>query len=204
MYKFLECKCLNAWDTIRLKHQNAYTHFAADTLLSPGHACFVVLLNQTPKNMLTQQTSSRTLAEGIVNVTARRIRKTWNETPFDELEGGPKLTRSCVTNTFEGDIEGESWEEYLMVCQRDGSCHFMSVERVMGSLNGRTGSFVMQSTGTFETGIAEGNLVIVPDSGTGELVGITGKGRFFSAKGRLTIIVLECELSESGKTDHKD
>ncbi len=150
--------------------------------------------------MPTQQTSSGILVEGIVNVTAHRIRKTWNETPFDELHGGPKLTRSCVTNSFEGDIEGESWEEYLLASQPDGSCHFVSLERVIGSLCGRTGSFVMQGTGTFETGIAEGDLVIIPGSGTGEFVSMTGKGRFFSSKGRLSTIVLVCELREPENT----
>jgi hypothetical protein len=49
------------------------------------------------------------------------------------------------------------------------------MERVTGTLAGRTGTFALQHTGTMTRGVPELSVTVVPDSGTGELVGISGK-----------------------------
>ena len=153
--------------------------------------------------MQTQPAYPPSPVDGIVTLTARRIGKTWTEKPFDELAGGPTLIRSCVINRFEGGIEGESWEEYLMVCQSNGSGTFVSLERIIGRVNGRTGSFVVQGIGAFEKGIANGELTIVPHSGTGELTGIRGNGRFTAPGGRTSMVTLNCELQELTPSQRK-
>src|SRR6266540_3222518 len=85
----------------------------------------------------------------------------WDEKPYNEMKGGPKLTRASVTKAYQGDITGEGKLEYLMMYRDDGSA-----------------SFVLQHTGTFKEGVATVTLVVVPDSGTGDLRGLRGSGKF--------------------------
>ena len=85
----------------------------------------------------------------------------WDEKPFNEIDGGPKLTRASVTKTFGGDLEGESTVEYLMVHRADGTADFVGVERVSGSLHGRSGSFVLEHRGSFEGGTAKATCRVV-------------------------------------------
>jgi hypothetical protein len=59
-----------------------------------------------------------------------------------------------------------------------GSASFIGLERVTGSVGGRSGSFVLQHTGTFEDGVEKVILSVVPGSGTEELHGMTGDGGF--------------------------
>jgi hypothetical protein len=102
----------------------------------------------------------------------------WDEKPYSEKEGAPKLTRASVTKSYQGDIEGEGKVEYLMMYRSAGSASFMGLERVTGSIGGRSGSFVLQHTGTFEDGVAKVTLSVVPGSGTGDLRGMKGEGGF--------------------------
>ena len=104
--------------------------------------------------------------------------KSWDEKPYNEIEGAAKLTRASVTKSYQGDIEGEGKVEYLMMYRSAGSASFMGLERVTGSIGGRSGSFVLQHTGTFEDGVAKVTLSVVPGSGTGDLRGMKGEGGF--------------------------
>ena len=109
--------------------------------------------------------------------------KSWDETPYNEGEGLPKLTRARVSQVYNGDIEGEGVVEYLMVYPTDNSASFIEMQRFMGSIGGKAGSFVLQGSGTFEGGVAKGDWLIVPGSGTGDLGGINGKGSFRAVHG---------------------
>ncbi len=91
----------------------------------------------------------------------------WNEKPIGESQGMPKLTRATVTKSFSGDIDGEGSLEYLMMYRADDSASFVGLERVVGRVGGRSGSFVLQHRGTFEGGTAKATWVVVPGSGTG-------------------------------------
>ncbi|GJM44832.1 MAG: hypothetical protein DHS20C21_16740 [Gemmatimonadota bacterium] len=106
----------------------------------------------------------------------------WEERPFDEMANGPKLTRASVTKTFRGDIEGEGSVEYLMTHQSETHSSFVGLERIVGRVAGREGTFVLQHEGTFESGTAKATWFVVPGSGTGELRGLRGKGGFESAE----------------------
>lgn len=113
--------------------------------------------------------------------------KSWNEQPYSEIEGGPKLTRASVANAFHGDVEGDSTLEYLMV-YTEGTGRFIGFERLVGRVGDRAGSFVLQHSGTFE-GEAEGPTVratwsVVPGSGTGDLRGLRGEGGYVAAPGQ--------------------
>ena len=104
--------------------------------------------------------------------------KSWNEKPYDEMEGGPKLTRALVAKAFRGDLEGESTLKYLMVYRQDGTATFVGIERFVGTLTGRAGSFVLQHEGSFANGTATTRWRVVPGSGTGQLLGLRGEGGF--------------------------
>ena len=104
--------------------------------------------------------------------------KSWDEKPYNEMDGTPKLTRASVTKSYQGDITGEGKAETLMMYRDDGTASFVGLERVVGSVGGRSGSFVLQHRGTFKEGIATVTLVVVPDSGTGDLRGLRGDGKF--------------------------
>ncbi|MDX1395623.1 MAG: DUF3224 domain-containing protein [Gemmatimonadota bacterium] len=106
--------------------------------------------------------------------------KSWDEEPYTEVEGGPKLTRASVVRAYRGDIEGDSRVEYLMTYRPDGSANFVGFERIIGAIEDREGSFVLQHTGTFEKGVARAAFSVVQGSGTRDLHGLTGGGEFES------------------------
>jgi hypothetical protein len=107
---------------------------------------------------------------------ARFAIKTWDEKPYSEGQDLPRLTRASVAKTFTGDIEGEGHVEYLMMYRSDGSAAFVGLERVVGRIDGKTGTFVLQRIGVFEGGEAKESYSIVPGSATGELQGLRGEG----------------------------
>ena len=107
---------------------------------------------------------------------ARFAIKTWDEKPFSEGDNLPKLTRASVAKTFTGDIDGEGQVEYVMMYRGDGSATFVGLERVVGRLGNKTGSFVLQRTGTFENGLAKESYSVIAGSATGDLLGLIGDG----------------------------
>lgn len=107
---------------------------------------------------------------------ARFAITSWDEKPYSEGQGLPRLTRAAVRKTFTGDIEGESHVEYLMMYRPDGSATFVGLERVTGRVAGKSGSFVLQRIGAFEGGQAKESYSVIPDSGTGELRAMRGEG----------------------------
>ena len=113
-------------------------------------------------------------------VTATFTIESWDEAPWDEQDDVPKLTRATVAKHYSGDVEGRSSTVWLMAYDGGGSADFVGLERVHGTVVGRTGSFVLRHTGRFEDGAARGSLVAVAGSGTGELSGLTGEGTFLA------------------------
>ena len=106
--------------------------------------------------------------------------KSWEEKPYDEIDGGAKLTRASITKSYQGDIEGEATLEYLMAYLEDGSASFVGLERIVGRVGDRSGSFVLQHSGSFSEGTAGAVFSVVPGSGTGHLRGLHGEGTFVS------------------------
>lgn len=94
--------------------------------------------------------------------------------PYDTAEGAV-LARMTIAKTFAGDLEGTSVVE--MIAARTavaGSAGYVAIERVSGVLHGKRGTFVLQHSGTMDRGAMSLSVSVVPDSGTGELMGITG------------------------------
>lgn len=101
--------------------------------------------------------------------------KSWDEKPYGEAAGSAKTTRASVAKAYHGEIEGEGALEYLMAYARDGSARFVGMERVVGRLGDRSGSFIFQHVGAFEGGVAKSVWSVVPGSGTGDLQGLRGE-----------------------------
>lgn len=112
----------------------------------------------------------------MTRANARFAIKSWDEKPYSDGPDLPKLTRAGVVKTFTGDIEGEGQVEYLMMYRSDGSATFVGLERIVGRIGGKAGSFVLQRTGVFENGRAKESFSVVPGSATGALKGLRGEG----------------------------
>jgi len=125
---------------------------------------------------------------------ARFAIKEWDEKPYSEGPDLPKLTRASIRRTFTGDIEGEGHVEYLMMYRPDGSATFVGFERIDGRIGGKSGTFVLQRTGTFEGGVAKESYAVVPGSGTGELHGLRGDGTSAVGHGMEHPFLLNYEL----------
>jgi hypothetical protein len=86
------------------------------------------------------------------------------------------IGRFSLDKKFHGDLEGASKGEMLAVSSTvSGSAGYVAMEQVTGTLKGRTGTFALQHSGTMNRGAAQLSVTVVPDSGTGELVGLSGK-----------------------------
>lgn len=100
----------------------------------------------------------------------------WNQSPYDEQEKGPKLLRADVKKSFHGDVEAESTAVLLMCQSDDGSAGYVATERVTGRVGDRTGSFVIQHGGAITDGQPHDTFgYVVPGSGTDALQGLRGK-----------------------------
>src|SRR6185295_6785872 len=120
--------------------------------------------------------------------------KSWDEKPYGEGQDLPKLTRAAVTKTFTGDMSGEGHVEYLMMYRSDGSATFVGLERIVGQVAGKSGSFVLQRTGVFEDGLAKESYFVIPGSGTGELESLRGEGTTAVGHGSEHPLTLNYEL----------
>jgi len=91
--------------------------------------------------------------------------------PYDSAEG-VTLGRVSISKQFHGDLEGSSTVEMIGArTEIPGSAGYVAIERVTGTLQGRSGTFVLQHSGTMTRGKGELTVTVVPDSGSGGLVG---------------------------------
>ena len=118
----------------------------------------------------------------------------WDEEPFDEPEDGPKLTRAHIRKSFHGDLSGTGNLMYIMAYLEGGVASFTGFEKVVGSLGGRTGSFVLRHTGFFDGEKATAEYEVVPGSGTGELAGLAGTGGFSAGHAEEHDMTLDYEV----------
>lgn len=83
--------------------------------------------------------------------------------------------RMSLDKHFDGDLQATSRGQMLAVHgDIKGSAGYVAMERVIGTLHGRSGSFALQHSGTMTRGVPQLLITVVPDSGTGELIGLAG------------------------------
>ena len=94
---------------------------------------------------------------------------------YDKADDSP-MRRMSIDKQFHGDLEATSKGEMLSAGTAvKTSAGYVAIERVSGTLNGRNGTFVLQHNGIMNRGTPQLTVTVVPDSGTGELVGLSGR-----------------------------
>jgi hypothetical protein len=121
--------------------------------------------------MTTAKQRTRARAEATITVQSSEA------TPYDET-ASPALVEVRLSETFSGDIDGESPVRALQVLRDDHSATLVSVQRFRGKLGGRHGTFVLQGQEIVEQGKIKATWSVIPGSGTGELSGLRGEGGF--------------------------
>jgi hypothetical protein len=100
-------------------------------------------------------------------------------------ETAAPVGRLSIDKQFSGDLQGTSKGEMLAFRTAvEGSAGYVALEQVSGTLAGRTGTFVLQHSGTMDRGAPQLSVTVVPDSGTGGLEGITGRMNIIIEGGR--------------------
>ena len=98
---------------------------------------------------------------------------------------GSTLGRYSLDKHYHGDLEGTAKGTMLTAgTEVKGSAGYVALERVTGTLQGRSGSFVLQHSATMTRGEPQLSITVVPDSGSGQLVGLTGKMNIIIAAGK--------------------
>ncbi len=88
---------------------------------------------------------------------------------------GPVPARMVLDKRYHGVLDATARGQ--MIAHRTGtpgSAVYVAMELVDGTLAGRRGTFVLHHRGVMDRGTQSLSIEVVPDSGTGELVGITG------------------------------
>jgi hypothetical protein len=126
----------------------------------------------------------------------------WDEKTLDQISATKKITKASVILSFgeEGEIAGNATVEWLMFYkyadekdQHNSSATFVGLIRFDGKLNGKSGSFVMEDRGTFDSGALNADLAILGGSGTGDFDGITGNAKYNTSSTGITFEI-EYEL----------
>ena len=102
--------------------------------------------------------------------------ESWDEKPYREEPDSSKFTRADVLLSGIGDELTAGGFEALMYYRPDGTGTYLSYLRLTGTLDGRSGSFVLQGTGEYDGTSARSESRVVPGSATGDLAGLTGTG----------------------------
>jgi Protein of unknown function (DUF3224) len=135
------------------------TESAVDRLALPGQSDARDLYRTGPReDQDMSEAGARTRANAVITVAK------YEPSAYEEPAGGPVLTRIHV--------------EFLQAGRADGSASFVGIERVTGTLGGRTGTFLLQDAGTVAGTVVSGDWFVIPGSGTGGLAGLRGEGGF--------------------------
>lgn len=114
------------------------------------------------------------------------------------------LGRMSIEKRYSGALDASARGEMLTASTAvDGSAGYVAVERVDGSLEGRAGTFVLQHSATMTRGVPQLSIGVVPDSGTGELVGLVGRMKIEITGGK-HFYVLEYTIPRYGRDEDEE
>jgi hypothetical protein len=126
------------------------------------------------------QSSPNPLATTANDTNSRHARGTFEVTvkPLPSVDTGAddKLARMSLDKQFAGDLVGTGKGEMLSAgTEVKGSAGYVAMEKVVGTLDGRNGSFILQHSATMNRGAPQLTITVVPDSGTEGLTGLAGR-----------------------------
>lgn len=150
-----------------------------------GGIAFIVIALAVVSAASAQSSSSPSTAQKESRVTnhARgtfEVKLTPQPSDFDD----PSLGRFIAEKQLHGDLEGTSKGQMLSAGNPASSGAYVAIEKVTGTLQGRSGSFVLQHRGIMTKGVPDLTITVVPDSGTGQLTGIAGTFTIINAAGK--------------------
>lgn len=103
--------------------------------------------------------------------------------PGEAMTGLP-FGRRALVKTFEGPLQGTSKGEMISwMTATKGSAGYVAIEQVSATIEGRSGTFALQHSSTMRRGEPFQSIVVIPDSGTDGLAGLTGSMRIIIAPG---------------------
>ena len=103
----------------------------------------------------------------------------------DDKAEGSSLGRMSIDKQFHGDLEATAKGQMLTAfTEVKTSAGYVAIERVTGTLHSRSGSFVLQHNGTMTGNSQQQTVAVVPDSGSGQLVGLAGQMSIKIADGK--------------------
>jgi hypothetical protein len=109
----------------------------------------------------------------MTTTTGRFDLTSWDEEVIDEADG-LKRVRARNTKSFEGGITGTSATDLLQGFAGEDTATYVAIERVTAAVDGRKGSFLLRHSALMAGGGGDMLVDVVPNSGTDELVGLTG------------------------------
>jgi hypothetical protein len=108
--------------------------------------------------------------------------------------------RMSLDKRFHGDLEATSTGEMLAFRTAIAdSAGYVAIERVQGRLHGRSGSFALQHSSTMARGAQHQNIIVIPDSGTGELAGLAGSMTIVIGPGGAHSYVFDYDLPDAAR-----
>jgi len=113
--------------------------------------------------------ASRQQASGRINVMS------CDSKPYDE-SGDFTISEVIITEEFSGDLVGVGSVRLSMVTEPDGTAHFTGMERFLGEIGGRAGSFILRNSGVLKNEELNSTWEVIPGSGMEGLAGIRGEG----------------------------
>jgi len=152
-----------------------------------------VIAETMMKTLITIAMSAVALANAQVQSSGKESAVTHHARGTFDVKIGPlaaysqedkTLGRFSIDKQFYGDLVGTSKGEMLSAGSSAGSGGYVAIEKITGTLNAHSGSFVLQHNATMDNGKPHLNIIVVPGSGSGELTGITGKMEIIIDKGK--------------------
>jgi Protein of unknown function (DUF3224) len=128
-------------------------------------------------NAQPKEQNKMTTVEARAHARAKVTVQNSEAKPYDQTTS-PALMELRLTETFTGDIDGESPVRALEILRDDKSASIVSVQRFHGKLGGRQGTFVLQGSEIVDRGKIKAKWFVVPGSGTGDLSRLRGEGGF--------------------------
>jgi hypothetical protein len=114
------------------------------------------------------------------NHSKQRVTGRINVTSYDsktyDAGGAFTIAEVNITEEFSGGLVGMGSARFIVVNEPDGAAHFTGMERFLGKLGERSGSFILRNSGTLKDRALHSLWSIIPGSGTGELEGLRGEG----------------------------
>lgn len=153
------------------------------SIVSLGVLLFAANPHSKERGEMAAGTQSQTEPHTRAHAKAKTIVQSSEAKPYDRA-GGLSLIEINLSETFTGDIDGESTVRSLKVQRADKSASQVSMQRFSGKLGGRQGTFVLQGSENVENGKMKATWFVVPGSGTGGLSGLRGEGGFESGFGK--------------------